>query len=154
RRLAERGGRPPGPRPIRGGRPPGGRRPEPPPHPLEAPTSPLPASAPAQPPVAQTPLARPPELPPSMPAPPLGRGASALGELSLDAPRVGTDDDPTAPVDRPWWVSPPVVILGILLCGPFGAFVVAAMWVRGGYPRRARITAAAVWAGLMILLSA
>jgi hypothetical protein len=28
------------------------------------------------------------------------------------------------------------------------------MWVRGGYQKRARITAAAVWAGLMILLSA
>jgi len=140
RRLAERtANRPPGPRPIRGGRPPGPRRPEPPPHPLEAPTSPMPATGPAE----------------SVPAPPLRSAAdTAPGELSLDLPPPllpdAAEERPTA-VARPWWLSPPAIILGLLLCGPFGAFVLAAMWVRGGYTPRARYTAIAVWAGLMVL---
>jgi hypothetical protein len=154
RRLAERAGRPPapppGPAPIRGGRPPGRRRQEPPPHPLEAPTAQLPASTSASNPPPPAPASKPPAPPPFVPPPP---GAAALGELSLDAPRPPADE-PSPPVDRPWWISPPAIILGLLLCGPFGAFVVAAMWVRGGYEKRARITAAAVWAGLMILQSA
>ena len=150
RRLAERAGRPPAPpgqRPIRGGRPPGGRRPEPPPHPLEAATAPLPASPPS--PGAP----RSSDPPPFVPAPVLPR-PPGQGELSLDPPRPPLHAEETAPVDRPWWVSPPAIVLGLLLCGPFGAFVLAAMWVRGGYNQRARMTAAAVWAGLMILICA
>lgn len=131
RRLAERANRPPlGARPIRGGRPPGQRRPEPPPGPLEAPTSPLPAtsgSAPAD--VAQ-------------------------GELTLDVPPPPMEGPASSPGNRPWWVSPPAIVVGLLLCGPFGALVLAAMWVRGGYSMRARQTAIAAWAGLMVLFCA
>jgi len=39
-----------------------------------------------------------------------------------------------------------------LVCGPFGALVLAGMWARGGYSMRARLTAIAVWGGLMVLL--
>jgi hypothetical protein len=147
RRLAERGGRPaappPGQRPIRGGRPPGGRRPDPGPHPLEAPTAPLPASSP--PPDSSPAPVQPPFVPAQMPRPP------AAGELSLDAPRPPVHEAETRPVDRPWWASPAMIVLAILLCGPFG---LALMWMRGGYSRRARLTATAVWAGLTILMMA
>jgi hypothetical protein len=132
RRLAERANRPPpGARPIRGGRPPGPRRPEPPPGPLEAPTSQLPA--------AQAPVAT----------------DTAPGELTLDVPPPPSHtDDVAGPVNRPWWTSPAVIVLGILLCGPFGALILAGMWVRGGYSMRARVTAIGVWVALMVLGSA
>jgi hypothetical protein len=92
--------------------------------------------------------------PPFVPIPPPPASPSARGELSLDAPRAASDEPEVKVIDRPWWVSPPAIVLGLLLCGPFGAFVVAAMWVRGGYTKRAKITAAVVWAGLMILQGA
>lgn len=164
RRLAERASRPPGPpgppgqRPIRGGRPPAPRRPEPTPSPLQSATAPLPASAPTPAPAsdpapasASAPTSIP--IPPFVPEPSIP-GPRATGELSLDAPRPPLVAPERPVVDRPWFVSPPAIVLGLLLCGPFGAFVLAAMWVRGGYPHRARVTAAAVWAGLMILMSA
>jgi hypothetical protein len=152
RRLAERAGRPPAPppgqRPIRGGQPPRTRRPEPPLHPLEAATAPLPQSSPAP---AQP---RPADQPPPFVPTPVYPRPPGPGELALDPPRPPLHETPVEPVDRPWWVSPPAIVLGLLLCGPFGAFVIAAMWVRGGYTHRAKVTAAAVWAGLMILICA
>ena len=38
------------------------------------------------------------------------------------------------PPVRPWWLSPAMVVVLILLCGPYG---LAMMWVRGGYPAKA-----------------
>lgn len=135
RRLAERMSRPPQggvrrPGPVRPGRPAGA----PLPNAQDAPTAQLPASTAPR------------------PAPPPGD----VGELELDTvgagtpePMFGREEERPAPVDRPWWVSPPMLILLILLCGPYG---LALMWVRGGYTKQAKIRATAVWAGLMVLM--
>jgi hypothetical protein len=141
RRLAERmtrgpqpGARRPGP--ARPGRPP---TPPPAPNPQEAPTAQLPASPPARP----------------VPAP---ASPGAGRELELDR----VPDDAQAPVvdrmeagdpivQRPWWLSPAMLILLILLCGPYG---LALMWVRGGYSKPAKVRATVVWAGLMVLILA
>ncbi|MGE3272967.1 MAG: SH3 domain-containing protein [Chloroflexota bacterium] len=97
---------------------------------------------------------------PRAPAPP-----GPPGELEIDRPGIGgplpgagefgeAPRQPTAaqaPVGRPWWLSPIMVVLLILLCGPYG---LALMWVRGNYPARARRTAILVWAGLVVLVLA
>jgi len=139
RRLAERMQRPPqpGPRrpaPGRPGRPPAGGPPQ---NAQEIPTAQLPATAPR-------------------PAPPL---PDEGGELELDhlpaGARPPVPDGPTpaeqAPADRPWWLSPAMLVLLILLCGPYG---LALMWVRGGFTRQAKMRTTVVWAGLMVLMLA
>ena len=82
------------------------------------------------------------------------------GEFALDQPgeiggpaRFGApmDREPGPPATRPWWLSPAMVVLLILLCGPYG---LAMMWVKGNYPAKARKTAIGVWAGLMVLILA
>jgi hypothetical protein len=105
------------------------------------------------------------EQAPAAAPPPLQRGTSG-GEFALDqpgdfggpprpgVPGVGPGSVAVpagAPPDRPWWLSPAMVVLLILLCGPYG---LAMMWVKGNYPARARKTAVAVWAGLMVLILA
>lgn len=135
RRLAERMSRGPQPGPRRPGP---ARPPAPPPaNPQEAPTAQLPASAPPRP----------------APAP-----SGAGGELELDGPPddsqppvVDRAETAEAAVQRPWWLSPAMLILLILLCGPYG---LALMWVRGGYSKPAKVRATVVWAGLMILILA
>lgn len=148
RRLAERMTRPPQPgarRPVPGrpaGRPP--QQPQPPvpsPNPLQAPTAQMPAAAP------------PPGRAPAAPPPPPG------GELELDpigaGPRPGSglippeEQAPTGPT--PWWLSPPMVVLLILLCGPYG---LALMWVNAGYAKQTKVRVTGIWAGLIVLLLA
>lgn len=97
----------------------------------------------------------------SAPPPDVSRSrAAADNEFELDQPGAafggpGRFRDPQAPagppVVRPWWVSPVMVILLILFCGPYG---LAMMWVSGNYPMKARKTAIAVWAGLVVLIAA
>jgi hypothetical protein len=147
RRLAERmtrpqppGARRPGPaRP--GGRP---SQPTPPPvqNPLQAPTAQMPAAAPA------------PGRPTAVPPPP-----GAVGELEMDrvgiGPRPGSGFDASEmegpPVARPWWASPAMLVLLVLLCGPYG---LALMWVNGGYSRQTRVRVTAIWAVLAVLVTA
>lgn len=70
-------------------------------------------------------------------------------ELELDPAGTGVSrEHGSAPADRPWWLSPPMLVLLILLCGPFG---LALMWVRGAYSKPTKIWATAIWAGLVIL---
>jgi hypothetical protein len=145
RRLAERMARVTGPGQRRPG-PPQRGRPVPPPPNLEAPTAQLPVTA-GPPPV---PMPAPP------PAPQYGRPAPGFGdELGLDAagpaPGYGVAGPPPSEavaVNRPWWLSPAMAVLLILLCGPYG---VAMFWVRGGYSKATRTRVTAIWAGLMIL---
>jgi hypothetical protein len=139
RRLAERMTRPPQagvrrPGPARPGRPAPGA---PPPNPQEAATAQLPAT-----------------MPPRPASPQSGHG----GELELDrlsagamAPGIDEDEDRAVSADRPWWLSPAMLVLLILLCGPYG---LALMWVRGGYTKQAKVRATAVWAGLIVLMLA
>jgi hypothetical protein len=138
RRLAERMTRAPQPGVRRGvpARPPRPAPGVPPPNPQEAPTAQLPAT-------------------PPRPAPPL---SGSGGELELDGPRAGvlapgTDEyeNRHAPASRPWWLSPAMLVLLILLCGPYG---LALMWVRSGYTKQAKVRATAVWAGLIVLMLA
>lgn len=151
RRLAERMTRPqpPGARRPAPGRPGPGRPPQqqppapvvPAPNLLQAPTAQLPAAA--------SPPGRAPVAPPPPPA----------GELELDrvgvGPRPGSglppgdDEAPTGPT--PWWVSPAMVVLLTLLCGPYG---LALMWVNGGYSRGTKKKVTAAYAGLVVLASA
>ena len=143
RRLAERMARPQQPPGRRG---PGGRpgRPGPapgavtPPGPGDVPTANLPAAPPPR--AATVP--------------------SAGGELALDQGDTGLLPSPydmqeqaTTPTvaGRPWWLSPGMLILLILLCGPYG---LALMWVRGGYAKQTKVRVASVWAGLMVLMLA
>lgn len=97
----------------------------------------------------------------AMPAAPAQRPSDG-GEFGMDQPNdfggpPGTGEmyererPAGPPPDRPWWLSPAMVVVLILLCGPFG---LAMMWVRGNYPLQARKTAIGVWAGLMVLFSA
>jgi len=143
RRLAERMARPPAPGPRRPGPMRPGRPPQPTPPPqtvapgvLQAPTAQLPATpAPARMPIPQAPG----------------------GELELDrigaGPRPGSGLEPGAEDDqpatnRPWWASPAMITLMVLLCGPYG---LAVMWVNGGYAKRTRQTVTAAWAALAVL---
>jgi hypothetical protein len=137
RRLAERLSRS-APGAWRPGRPPG-RPTTPVPGPLEAPTAPLPASGP----------------PPGRADP---RTGATGGELELDrvgagAPPAGASDARASTVKRPWWLSPPMLVLLLLLCGSFGLapFVLALMWVRGGYSRQVNARVTAICAGLTVL---
>jgi hypothetical protein len=147
RRLAERMARPqpPGARRPGPGRPVPGRPPQQQPAaapgPLQAPTAQMPAAAPS------------PTRAPTVPPPPPG------GELELDrvgfgtGPGIGltaTDDEP-ASGPTPWWLSPAMLVLLILLCGPYG---LALMWVRGGYARRTKRNVTLIWAGLIVLMTA
>lgn len=146
RRLAERmarqgppGSRRPGrPRPMGSGQPPppGSQRPQPTPPPMPFGTDPAPSPPPTTAPLPQTPREQSP--------------LAALGELSLDQEQypAARAEPAEPPADRPWWISPPMVVLLILLCGPFG---LALMWLRGNYTQRARLTATGVWAGLVVL---
>jgi hypothetical protein len=159
RRLAERmtrppapGARRPGPGPVRPGRPP---QPTPPPTPppgavapgaLQAPTAQLPATQAAGP--ALAPVRQP------MPAPP------GSGELELDrvgvGPRPGSGLEPGAegdapPSARPWWASPAMIVLMVLLCGPYG---LAVLWVNGGYAKKTRQIVTGVWAVFAVLACA
>jgi uncharacterized protein YgiM (DUF1202 family) len=143
RRLAERLARTPQP----GQRRPGpGRpaRPAPvgPAEPQDGPTAQMPAAAP-------TPVATPVG---DEPVP----GES--GELELD--RYGTGlqgwsaeavEEPPERVGRPWWLSPAMLVVLILLCGPYG---LALMWVRSGYSKPAKVRATVVWGGLIVLMMA
>ena len=95
------------------------------------------------------------------PGPARRRPQTPVGELELDrvparlrrrrrsARRAGGRARP--PVDRPWWLSPAMLVLLILLCGPYG---LALMWVRGGYTKQAKVRATVVWAGLIVLMLA
>jgi hypothetical protein len=139
RRLAERMTRPPQQ---------GGRRAV-----SARPARPVPAAPPPD--SRDVPTAQMPATPPPIPASPQpGSG----GELELDwiggGPRSAGDDADdvgTPPADRPWWLSPAMLVLLILLCGPYG---LALMWVRGGYTKPAKVRATAVWAGLIVLILA
>ena len=141
RRLAERMTRPPQPgvRRAVSARPPRPVPGAPPPNPQEVPTAQLPATPPPRP----------------APPPPTESG----GELELDrggaggtAPGFDERDEGVAPVvKQPWWLSPAMLVLLILLCGPYG---LALMWVRGSYTRQAKVRATAVWAGLTVLILA
>lgn len=139
RRLAERMSR--GPQP--GARRPGPARPG-------RPAIPPPAPGPQEAPTAQLPTSPPPPRPAPV--------AEAGGELELDRapadvpmPVVTQAEPDEAPVQRPWWLSPAMLILLILLCGPYG---LALMWVRSGYSKPAKVRATVVWAGLMVLILA
>ncbi|MCC6178290.1 MAG: hypothetical protein IT305_23550 [Chloroflexi bacterium] len=55
-----------------------------------------------------------------------------------------------APV-RPWWASPPVIVIAILLCGPFGLLL---LWLKGGYAMRTRAVATVAWLALAALIVA
>ncbi len=144
RRLAERMTRPPQPGarrpgPVRPGRPPAGA---PPSNAQETPTAQLPVT------------------PSPRPAPPASGDG---GELELDSVPAGVREptfersveraeaEAEAPANRPWWLSPAMLVLLILLCGPYG---LALMWVRGGYTKQAKVRATAVWAGLTVLILA
>lgn len=149
RRLAERMARGPQPGGRRGapGRP---SRGGPPPTPGVQDTT-----------TRQLPASEAPTLASPVPAAPRNPvGIPAGGEFGMDLPgdlggppRFGDQMERSAgpPVVRPWWLSPAMVVLLILLCGPYG---LAMMWVKGGYPAKARKTAIAVWAGLMVLILA
>jgi Bacterial SH3 domain len=136
RRLAERISRP---------QQPGVRRPGPP-RP-GGPAQGVPPLDPREAPTAQLPVA------PSRTAPP-----SDGGELELDAAGTGAGqaggvpgENRSSPADRPWWPSPAMLVLLILLCGPFG---LALMWVRGAYSKQTKVWATAIWAGLIVLMLA
>lgn len=129
-------GRPPG-RPGPQTPPPGAMPPGPRPDPLAAPTAQLPAA---------------PRERSAQYAPP----SRELGLDELPGGATPASEAPTltgmAPVgDRPWWLSPAMLVLLILLCGPYG---LALMWVRGDYTKSAKQKVSLVWAGLMTLLLA
>jgi hypothetical protein len=160
RRLAERmarsqppGARRPGPGPGRPVRPgpggpgspvgPTGPPPGPPPGALNAPTITMPAAT-----------ASPPRQP--EPESPSGFGPAPGNDFDLDPPTIGMGSGPAVapvggPVNRPWYVSPAMVVLLILLCGPYG---LALMWVQGGYSHAARVRMASIWGALMVLVLA
>ncbi|MCC7370119.1 MAG: SH3 domain-containing protein [Chloroflexi bacterium] len=164
RRLAERlqrgqqqgGRRGPGGRPVRGGPPPA-------PGVQDVTTRQLPSQSgvPATPgaaPAAGVPFASPEVAAARAPrSPAVGPGPG--NEFDFDGPDAfggpqrgpGVQAPAEPPPDRPWWLSPAMVVLLILLCGPYG---LAMMWVRGNYPLKARKTAIGVWAGLVVLFAA
>jgi len=117
---------------------------------------PMPGAAPA-PDQGEIATAQLPSAPPPRPAPAPGTG----GELALDdgdtrllpSPYDAQESDPatSSSAARPWWLSPGMLILLILLCGPYG---LALMWVRGGYAKQTKVRVASVWAGLMVLVLA
>lgn len=146
RRLAERMARqpapgrrpPPGQVPVRQGRAP-------------QPTPPPPTTAPGllQAPTAQLPAT---PAPARMPVPPTPGGELELDRVGV-GPRPGSGlepgvEDDRPPTIRPWWASPAMIVLMVLLCGPYG---LAIMWVNGGYAKRTRQTVTAVWAVLAVL---
>lgn len=88
-------------------------------HPLEAPTRPLPAA-----------VARPRELAPRRSVP------------ADDFP------EPPDPEPRPWYARPAVVVVAILLGGPFG---IALLWLQTRYPTRTKWTVTGAWLGLNAL---
>ena len=92
-------------------------------HPLEAQTRPLPAAV--SPPVTASPLRDFPtddwSEPPIGASPPVGR----------------PDAEP-----RPWYTSPAVVVVAILLCGPFG---IALLWLQTRYPARTKWSVIGAW---------
>jgi hypothetical protein len=104
-------------------------------------------------PAAPAPAARPPE-----PAVPPGFGPSSTDDFGSEAPTIGMgSSSEVAPareagaINRPWYVSPAMVVLLLLLCGPYG---LALMWVQGGYAHATKVRVASVWAGLMVLVLA
>jgi hypothetical protein len=149
RRLAERMGRPPQP---------GARRPGPPRPGRPAPGAPPPNTSPPNAqeiPTAQLPATPPPRL--AAPTPgdagelELDRVPAGAREPMIEHPVERAETDVEAPVSRPWWLSPAMLVLLILLCGPYG---LALMWVRSGYTKQAKVRATAVWAGLIVLILA
>ena len=93
-------------------------------HPLEAPTRPLPAAGPAAP----------------------GRSAVVdRFQAPIGAPPVA---EPANAEPRPWYASPAVVTVAILLCGPFG---IALLWLQTRYPPRTKWTVTGAWLGLTAL---
>jgi hypothetical protein len=150
RRLAERMARPqppgarrPGPGPVRPGRQ---APPTPPPGTLQAPTAQMPAAVPPPPPAPAQSV--------RVPAPPGGGGELELDRIGV-GPRPGSGLEPIAdeatPRDQPWWVSPPMLVLLVLLCGPYG---LALMWVRGAYARQTKRSVTLIWGALAVLMSA
>jgi hypothetical protein len=91
---------------------------------------------------------------PVMPPPPPGGGELEMDRVGV-GPRPGSGLDPLtgepSAVSRPWWVSPPMLVLLVLLCGPYG---LALMWVNGGYSKQTRARVTAIWAGLVVLIAA
>jgi uncharacterized protein YgiM (DUF1202 family) len=159
RRLAERVARSQSPGARRSGRP---SRPVPgssagasgpagavgpavvPPGVLDAPTVTMPATSAAPPP-------RQPE-----PAMPTGSGPAPADDFGSEAATIGMGSGPavapgdaTGRVNRPWYVSPAMVVLLLLLCGPYG---LALMWVQGGYAHATKVRVASIWAALMVLV--
>ena len=111
---------------------------------LEAPTMNMPAAS-AAPPLRQPEPATPVGFGPT-PADDFGSEAATIGMGSGTAVApVGT----TGAVSRPWYVSPAMVVLLLLLCGPYG---LALMWVQGGYARATEVRVASIWAALMVLV--
>lgn len=154
RRLAERMTRPPGPgqrrpgpgRPMRPG-PPG-----PPQQPIvDVQTAQLPVASqpgPGPAPQPQMPADQPRSRQPQFPGDEFGL------EVGGPPPGYGLATAPSeqpAVAARPWWLSPAMVVLVILLCGPYG---IALMWVRGGYSKPTRVRVTAIWGALMILMLA
>ena len=93
-------------------------------HPLEAPTRPLPAAV------------TPPTVTPPTVTPP-GRTPASVDRQEL------------APAEpRPWYTAPAVLVLAILLCGPFG---IALLWLQSGYATRSKWTVTGAWLALNAL---
>ena len=108
-------------------------------HPLEAPTRPLPAAVPPARPMGD---ADPFEA--TLVDQPLAR--SGIGEPDVAQP--GTGRPSVAREPRPWYTAPAVVVLAILLCGPFG---IALLWLQTRYPTRTKWTVTGAWLGLNAL---
>lgn len=141
RRLAER---------LARAQQPGARRPVRPAAGRPAPTA---ADAPAgQPPTGSPGLLDAPTA--TMPAPTRTPEPGQPDDFGLDPVAVGMGSASAVaaqPTRRPWWASPAMVALLVLLLGPFG---VALMWVNAGYSRATNIRVSAIWAALMVLLLA
>ena len=99
-------------------------------HPLEAPTRPLPAA-------------------PTRPGQPGGPGRTLPDADWVRGPGAERPvAEPPVADARPWYASPAVVTVAILLCGPFG---IALLWLQTRYPRRTKWTVTGAWLGLNAL---